>query len=123
MNTEYGIFSDESESHASIDAIESQMYSKEEAELRLAEMRAEAVAAGTMEVGEDDGMYVHEVEEPEEEEDDDEDEEDDDEYLACENCDGVSLTYTRRCANGAIYTCNECQHETLGPDHLEEDEE
>lgn len=58
---EYGIFSDESADYTSDSAVESQMYSYEEAEKRLAEICEETGES-------DDNLYVHEVEEPEEDE-------------------------------------------------------
>lgn len=82
MSTEYGIFSDESPDHTSESAVESQMYSREEAESRLAEMRREYGAEWNEESGEwDDNCYVHECEEPDDEteEEDDEAAEDDEE--------------------------------------------
>ena len=84
MSTEWGIFSDESPDYTSESAVESQMYSREEAEKRLAEIReeyedtgAERAKAGHDDY--DDNLYVHECEEPEEEDDDDEEEDDEDE--------------------------------------------
>jgi hypothetical protein len=69
---EWGIFSDESADHTSEEAVESQMYSREKAESRLAEIRIENG-------DDDDNCYVHEVEEPDEEEEDDDEEEDEEE--------------------------------------------
>ncbi len=116
MSTEYGIFSDESADHTSDEAVESQMYSREEAEKRLAELRAEGYANGAMEPGEDDNLYVHECEEPEEpddEEDEDyDDEEDEDDEVECHECGSLNTEYSHTCANCRIARCKDCGEET-----------
>ncbi len=64
MSQEWGIFNDESATYCAEDALESQFYSREEAEAALKERYAD-----------DENATVHECEEPEDEEDEDEDEE------------------------------------------------
>lgn len=71
--TEWGIFSDESADWTADQAIEAQMYSREEAEQRLAEIRKE----NGVDADEDDNCVVHMVEEPDDEEEDDESDEGD----------------------------------------------
>lgn len=48
---------------------------------------------------------------------------DDDEELECANCCGTDLEYVNRVANGVLWRCKGCKHETLGPDERSEDEE
>ncbi len=84
MSTEYGIFSDESADHTSDEAVESQFYSRKEAEKRLAELREEyeGTSGERVKAGDDaydDNLYVHECEEPEEPDDEEDEEDTDDE--------------------------------------------
>lgn len=73
MSTEYGIFNDESPDHTGDSAVESQMSSREEAEARLAAIRAENGDVPDADGVYDDNCYVHEVEEPDDEEYEEED--------------------------------------------------
>lgn len=53
---------------------------------------------------------------------DDSDDADDDE-MVCAECGSEDLDYVNRVANGIIWRCKACKHETLGPDDDDDEDE